>query len=163
MTWTITDNTHREIFEELEKQTDRGTAIIGAALLESRVEDAIKSRLLINKTTTSRSIGTFSAKISLGYSMGIYGEKTHHELEIIRKIRNDFAHFLKPINFDSPNIKDKCNELWFPKFVEINHQALRPIEARVQYLRSINILNSLLWQATKTNETVIPDPPASLP
>ncbi len=168
MTWTITDETHREIFEELESQTDRGAAIIGASLLESRIEEAIRGRLLDDKITVvlfeaSGALGSFSAKIDLAYSLGIYGEKTYRELNIIRKIRNDFAHFVKPLDFNSQDMANRCRELWFPKVVEINKQPLEPKEARAQYLRSINILNSLIWKAVNTNVTKAGKPPGELP
>ena len=168
MTWTITDETHREIFDELEKQTDRGAAIIGASLLETRIEEALKIRLLTNKITedlfgASSALGTFSAKINLAYSLRIYGKKTHRELNLIRKIRNEFAHFVKPLNFDSPKIANQCRELWFPKVVEINGQPLAPQDARAQYLRSINILNSLLWETVRKDGINVTDPPRTLP
>jgi DNA-binding MltR family transcriptional regulator len=123
---------------------------------------------LTNKITeglfdASGSLGTFSAKIDLAYSLGIYGEKTYRELNMIRKIRNEFAHILGPLNFNSPDVENRCRELWFPKVVEINHQPLAPKEARAQYLRSVNILNSLLWDATRNNIIRATEPPNSLP
>ncbi|MBE7556685.1 MAG: hypothetical protein HS126_37015 [Anaerolineales bacterium] len=141
MVWSIIDETHRQIIEELESQTDRGAAIIGASLLDRRLEEAIRVHLLDNKVTeklfdASQALGSFSAKIDLAYSLGLYGEKSYHDLNLIRKIRNEFAHFDTPLNFDSQSVASRCAELWFPKNVEINNQPIAPKEARAQYLRA---------------------------
>ncbi len=167
MTWSIIDETHRQIIEELESQTDRGAAIIGASLLDKRLEKAIRVHLLDNKVTDelfkSQVLGSFSAKIDLAYSLGLYGKKSYDDLNLIRRIRNEFAHFDTPLNFASESVANRCAELWFPKKVEINNQPLSPKEPRAQYLRAINILNSLLWQAIQENYTRVEWPPDFLP
>jgi DNA-binding MltR family transcriptional regulator len=105
MGWSIEDESHRPIIEELESQTDRGAAIIGAALLEERLEEAIRGCLLDNDGTDSlfkpfQAASTFSAKIRLAYSLGLCGEQMYRDLNLIRQIRNDFAHFVTPLNFN---------------------------------------------------------------
>jgi hypothetical protein len=52
-------------------------------------------------------LGTFSAKIWLGYGLELYGPKTRHDLE--SHIRNAFAHTKKAITFESPAVENKCS------------------------------------------------------
>lgn len=153
MTWSITDDTHRQVIQELEAQTDRGAAIIGAALLDMRLKEAIKTRLISRPGVIEElfkpnaPLGSFSARIDLAYCLGLYGEHSHRDLNLIRKIRNDFAHFEAPLDFTSPSVTNRCAELWLPKSVEINNQPLSPVGARAQYVRAVNILSSYFWQS----------------
>ncbi|MCE7982443.1 MAG: hypothetical protein DYG89_14715 [Caldilinea sp. CFX5] len=162
MAWTIIDENHRQIIQELEAQTDRGAAIIGASLIDKQLEEAIRVRLLCNSATKelfklSGPMHSFSAKINLAFALGLYGSHVYNDLNLIRKIRNDFAHFEIPINFTTQSISNRCSELWLPKHVEINHQPLSPKEPRDQYLRAVNILNSMLWKGIQRNYTKIND------
>ena len=56
-------------------------------------------------------LGSFSAKINLGYLMGLYSRDAYRELDCIRTIRNDFAHELHINSFDIETIKDRCANL----------------------------------------------------
>jgi len=95
---------------------------VGGAVIERRLEDAILFRL----TRLSKSqweglfgenapLGTFSAKIKLGYAMRLYGLRTQADLNHIREIRNIFAHSERPITFATKRIKDLCAALHTPK------------------------------------------------
>jgi hypothetical protein len=45
-------------------------------------------------------LSTFSNKILMGHALRIYDENTRCNLDIVRNIRNAFAHSKRPINFD---------------------------------------------------------------
>jgi DNA-binding MltR family transcriptional regulator len=49
-------------------------------------------------------LSTFSAKIKIAYAMGIIGKLTRHDLEKLREIRNAFAHSIRHLSFDLPEI-----------------------------------------------------------
>lgn len=40
-------------------------------------------------------LSTFSARLDMAFALYLIGEKTRHDLDIIRDIRNDFAHDLE--------------------------------------------------------------------
>ena len=90
---------------ELEQQTDRGAAIIGAAFLEARLEEAIRSRLIGTGEPVDAlfkgeaPLRTFRAKIDMGFALGLFGPRIHRDLNLIRKIRNKFAHHFGAISF----------------------------------------------------------------
>jgi DNA-binding MltR family transcriptional regulator len=88
-------------FEEIKSESDRAAVIVSSALLENALERSIISRL-IPMSNTHRDllfedpgpISTFSAKIKLGFSLGLYGHTAKSDLNKIRAIRNQFAHQL---------------------------------------------------------------------
>jgi hypothetical protein len=58
-------------------------------------------------------LATFSAKIDLGLLLGLYTPQIHKQFHRIRKIRNEFAHNMKPITFRSQKVRDLCANLKF--------------------------------------------------
>ena len=51
--------------------------------------------------------GTFSAKIVGALALGLINEDEHHDLEIIRGIRNEFAHKIE-VSFENQSFKSRC-------------------------------------------------------
>lgn len=104
-------------FEETKDASDRTLAIVTAVLLENILEDAIVTRLR-SLSNTQRSalfdgesgFAGFSAKINLGFAVGLYGTNSQNELNYIRRIRNQFAHHLDR-RFDHPEIAKHCDLL----------------------------------------------------
>lgn len=89
-------------------------AILGCAMVEQRLESILRSRFKKNDGTTwarlTEDIGplrSFYAKIWIGYALGIYPSQICDNLQIIRRIRNVFAHSKKLISFDHELIIDE--------------------------------------------------------
>jgi hypothetical protein len=85
--------------EELKKQTDRGAGIVAAAVVEEALEFTIKRRLIELSNTRAdllfgrmRPLSSFSAKTELGFALGLLSENLRHSLNMIRDVRNEFAH-----------------------------------------------------------------------
>lgn len=107
------------IFAEANNDSPRGATIILSTVLEAALEDCICARLLpypMSNTHRDTLFGGeagfagFSAKIDLGYSLGLYGIKTKADMHFIRKIRNEFAHYA-PRDFSHPEIVKYCHNL----------------------------------------------------
>jgi hypothetical protein len=104
------------VLEELEDSSPRAATIVAASFVEDHLERCIKSRLVQDEKLAKHVFGsngalrTFSAKINLGYFMGLYSRSAWRELDTIRDIRNDFAHELH-ISFDIDSVKDRCSNL----------------------------------------------------
>jgi DNA-binding MltR family transcriptional regulator len=168
MTWLLPDPAQRPIVEELEQQTDRGAAIIGAALVETLLRQALESRMrvrtLLEKRTAKGLFGTmgplssFSAKIDLGLLLGLYPEAVRGDLHRIREVRNEFAHEEEPRDFDYPKISDHCAKFWLPHHLFIvatrGGPAGFPADARGRYILTVKLLVTLLHRAV-----VSPHPP----
>jgi len=96
----------KSFVEEFKNQTDRGAAIVASAALDDVLTHAIQSRLvpLSNRQIESlfgrmRPLSSFSAKIELGTAIGLYDQNFRRALNMIRDVRNQFAHQMGPITF----------------------------------------------------------------
>ena len=123
VTWfTLEDDRYFSITEEINKQRDRGAAIIAVAVLEDHLLAAIKAKLSNNDAKIEDKmfngygpLASFSARIDLGFLLGLYESEIHKALHQIRKIRNEFAHNLSPLSFRSPHIRAICAQFEPPK------------------------------------------------
>lgn len=117
MAWTIRNEADKAILAEIKKQTDRGAALIANAYLEERLTDAIKARLVRDETLEnnlfkgSGPLASLSARINMGFLLGIYEEDIRRFLHTLRNIRNAFAHRPEPMNFETQKIKDLCSNI----------------------------------------------------
>jgi hypothetical protein len=73
-----------------------------------RMSDEDREALFFSPTAP---LQTFSAKFRLGHAIGMYGLKLREQLETIRRIRNVFAHSVRPLQFDHPLIKKEMGTL----------------------------------------------------
>ena len=92
-------------------RNDRGTAILLATNLENSLQIAIERK---SGTARKHRTASFDAKIRRAYAMGLFGEGTKKNLDIIRVIRNAFAHAPRPVRFSTVEIKDACALLEMP-------------------------------------------------
>lgn len=135
------------LVDELNEQTDRGVAIVGAAWVEESVaaslEDVLpkKSKGKERLFRTDGPISTFSAKIDFLHMLGLISEHIRCDMHRLREIRNTFAHQIThsktnaKLGFHVSDIKDKCLAL---KCVE--HERLK--DPREAYIRACAILNA---------------------
>lgn len=102
---------------EFQNESDRATAILGAALLDEKlrqlltaflVDDNVQVALLLD---VEQPIGSFGARIRLAYCLGLVARSLFGVLTTIKAIRNAFAHQLHGLSFDSPNIARDCEKL----------------------------------------------------
>ena len=117
MAWTIQGEADKAIILEISKQTDRGAALIATAYLEERLGGAIKARLVPDTTIEGhffKGIGplaSLSAKIDMGYLLGVYEQDVRRSLQTVKDIRNAFAHRPEPMDFKTQKIKDLCSNI----------------------------------------------------
>jgi hypothetical protein len=105
---------------EMTKDGDRGTAILGATFVESQLRELLILKMIkLNKHDKDylfdgmAPLSHFSAKIRVGYAFGCFGPITRYDLDVLREIRNAFAHSKRVIRFDMPIVakqvrKFKC-------------------------------------------------------
>jgi hypothetical protein len=168
MTWLLPDPSQRPIVDELEQQTDRGAAIIGAAFVESLLRQSLESRLRVGTALERRTanrlfatmgpLSSFSAKIDLGVLLGLYPETVQGDLHRLREVRNQFAHEHEPRDFGYAKISEICAKFWLPHHLFIvstsgGPQAC-PADARGRFILTVKLLVSLLRRAVTT-----PHPP----
>lgn len=97
-----------ELIRSLLDESERACVIVAAARLDVELERAFKKVLHHHPGDTDplfegdRMLGTFSAKIAFAYRLGMIAPDLEHALQMVRKIRNDFAHQL-----DSEKLKSQ--------------------------------------------------------
>jgi hypothetical protein len=102
---------------DLAANDDRSGAMVAAALLAGCLEDEIKRNLVEHEALFNSFFkGTgpltpFGTKIDMAVLLGILADSSAAPLHTIRKIRNDFAHSARPMDFDSQRIGALCRNL----------------------------------------------------
>ena len=100
-----------KLLAELEKESDRGVVLIMAGFLEQQLKDLLAGYLRYAASTSellSGALSTFSARTLACHAVGLINDDEYHDLKVIRKIRNDFAHEFSA-SFSEQSIKDRCN------------------------------------------------------
>src|SRR6266496_4785038 len=142
---------HRPILRRVEEvwrfrqtpdaESDRGCALMAAAYLDSQLEELIRMSLVADNKAVdellgvSKPLGTFSSRIDLAYLLGHFSKNAHRDLELIRKIRNEFGHTPTPLDFTHPPIQARCKELY--------HSFLKDDAPRKRFTNTV--LGLLAW------------------
>ena len=135
------------LIEEMNGESDRAVAIVGAAWVEEGLTAAIAVFLRPHAAATKRLFGnagplaTFSAKIDLACLLNIISDAIRSDLHAIREIRNEFAHHIAHklehtrLSFAAQHIRDKCIALRCVAHEEHS-------DARTAFTRACATLNS---------------------
>lgn len=112
----LTNEQLNATFAEIFKQSDRASAVVSGGILEEILKRMLMAFLIPHPSAQRlfdglSPISTFSAKIEMSYHLGLIGKNEYDDLKLIKNIRNDFAHSIKGINFDSESIKDRFLQL----------------------------------------------------
>ncbi len=119
------DKTLRETIEDaydyhdaLVEESDRGAAVLAASRFEEFLRVAISERLIdLNEKDQKTIFGPrgllseFYRRTNIAYALGYYDRDTLRGLDIIRRIRDRFAHSIEPMGFDHPDIANQCRNL----------------------------------------------------
>jgi hypothetical protein len=103
---------------------DRATALVLGSILEQGVELSILSHCVLGWNTPESdaeqkklfggsgegSMG-FAVKTRMAYALGVFGPKTRDDIDIIRHIRNLFAHDRSHLTFEDSVVSDLCRQL----------------------------------------------------
>jgi DNA-binding MltR family transcriptional regulator len=100
-------------------ETDRGCALFAAAYLDKALSDLLRVSLVQDQNIDDdlfkgiRPLSSFSSRIVLTYYLGKISLECRRDLDMIRKIRNDFAHHASLISFDTQEMTNRCKTLSF--------------------------------------------------
>jgi hypothetical protein len=124
------------------RESDRAAAVLAPAYLDALLEDLLRSFFIEGDSADQllgldRPIGTFSSRIDLAHAVGFVTDDTRHDLHLIRKIRNDFAHKVDLHSFDGPPIRDRCAQFRTPKLWDRDCQFSEPGQSRMIFLFTV--------------------------
>lgn len=146
-----TDEEAKRFAAELLGPSDRACAIIGASYLERSLLFLIhtKMRPLTKAETDSlffdqRAIlKTFSERIEIAYALEIIDKSQKNTLDAIRRIRNVFAHAVRPITFEHALVIAACKILPHHSYTESDDvKKLSPHRGR--YVQCVMFLATIL-------------------
>lgn len=106
--------------DEFKEESDRAAVILGAAKLDLLLYQVLQQYLA--PSTGSKDelldgdspLGTFSAKILLTNRLGLIDNEFTRSLQLVRKIRNSFAHEVSGCTLNSGAHRDRVKELVAP-------------------------------------------------
>jgi mannitol operon repressor len=102
--------------DDFNEETERGAALAAAAFLDNLLERVLGAFLIPNDSGFNLTkgfnapLGTLAARIAACHAMGLISEDEYKECELIRKVRNEFAHKVK-MSFDDHRVKGLCSSL----------------------------------------------------
>lgn len=104
------------LVDDLAKETDRGCALLAAAFLDDVLDVLMRAAFVESSEAVNKILGTgrplesFGARTHLCFCIGLLGMDVYCDLNLIREIRNDFAH-RQPTSFKAAEITEKCKKL----------------------------------------------------
>ena len=103
---------------------DRSAALVAFSHLESALQRAVVNELprcddknVYNKLfNNSGPLSSFYNQMWFGRALGMFGPKTCNDLNVLRKIRNGFAHEWEFDTFEVDPIRDICKNITLPEW-----------------------------------------------
>lgn len=99
----------------MDKETDRGVALSGAAWIDELLKQTILA-FLVEKSGPDlveeypSPLSEFAARIAAAHALGLISDAEKHECTLVRKNRNEFAHRIV-ISFDDAKVAGLCSAL----------------------------------------------------
>lgn len=117
--------------DKLKEESERGMVLISTGYLEEQLRQIllayfVEDPALASLTDGANSpLGSFSARTTACYALGLVSKDEHDDLHTLRRIRNEFAHNIHA-SFKTQSIIDRCKLLHFkahdyhsPEFGEV--------------------------------------------
>ena len=104
-----------EFDARLHGESDRGAALIAAALLDAQLERLFRTRLKYHQDRLlgfDGPLATFSTRIKIARGLEWIDGEIEKDLDVVRNIRNRFAHsFDQDLTFENAEIQGWCSSL----------------------------------------------------
>lgn len=129
--------------KELKAESDRGAAIMACTMIDWAFERMLKNFLVQAAVTNelfefNGALGPLSNRIKISYSIGLINKDECNEYNLLRKIRNEFAHkFEVKFSFNDKKVKSLCTNLSFKD--PVRFKGRHPKSPREMYI------NSSIW------------------
>ena len=105
---------------EFSKESDRACVILGAARLDILLKQLLSAVLLPSTSSSDElldgdsPLGTFSSRIQMSYRLGLLDGEFVRALNLLRRIRNEFAHEASSVSLASASHRDRIKQLITP-------------------------------------------------
>ena len=139
---------HLAFLKDFRKETDRGAVLAAAAVLDDLLERTLLAFFVQNDSAKAlvvgfnAPLGTFASRTAAAHAMGILKDSEKNECDLIRKVRNEFAHKLKA-SFKDDKIKSYC--------MALRYTVLDDPDPRSRFMQSAESV--LLWMSQRPYTT----------
>lgn len=102
---------------ELRRESDRGLALVGAALIDEKLKETLRAFFVEGKAAGklldqgNAPLGSMSTRIDACHALGLLDDYEQSEIDLIRKVRNEFAHAIHGLTFANTRIAGLCSTL----------------------------------------------------
>jgi DNA-binding MltR family transcriptional regulator len=115
----------QSMIDAMYEADDRVAAIIFTSSVELLLENLLRKAMMPDSAKHlfdgNGALATLSAKIDIAYAFGLIANVDRHDLHLLRKIRNDFAHDIDhELSFETPRIADRVQCFQVIKELESN-------------------------------------------
>jgi DNA-binding MltR family transcriptional regulator len=146
---------NKEVNAELVDSSDRVAGILGATIVDIRLERMLRqffvdddkeaSALLSNESPNSP-ISSFSARARTSYCLGLISKEELQDIDTVRAIRNICAHHMFDCSFEQPKLKAACDGFRIFSYLMAFPAATT---TRVRFNIAIGVLDGLLDARSK--------------
>ncbi|SMC69463.1 hypothetical protein [Pseudomonas sp. URIL14HWK12:I5] len=110
-------NAFKLVAESLINETDRGTVVLATAWLDESLTAILRTYMKPSEKaddlfSPGRPLGDFGTKIILADRLRLVAPSMIRSLEIIRKLRNEFAHIASDLTFETQSVKDRVQNVF---------------------------------------------------
>ncbi len=149
--------------EEFNNETDRGAVVLTASLLDNVLTVLLKKFLAPSAEsddsifdTPNAPLSSFGAKIKISERLGLISTRLARDLNLIRRMRNEFAHNIHGSSLNTGKIKDYFTTLVTSSGIVEGHKDLNlfPDGPRGDFLKVTNLLVYHLSTMTESNNAM---------
>jgi mannitol operon repressor len=98
---------------------ERATALVLAESINDQLAELLRDHLVAPSAGDlldgDKPLSTFSARIDVCHACGLISDEDRRQMHIIRRVRNEFAHFSmvkgREISFETESVRSRCFEL----------------------------------------------------
>jgi|CZKU01.1.fsa_nt_gi DNA-binding MltR family transcriptional regulator len=153
-------------YKVLHDESDRGCVLVAAAMLDEQLGELFQ--IVLRDGTAEHllkqdaALGSFSRRIDMAHALGLIDEEFHHDLHIVRKIRNDAAHFERRLGhetgFDSQPTSQRVRELNYVKKVHMASPEFEPFRSdskegwRLAFCMAISAISGYLMGVMRVHQ-----------
>lgn len=149
---------YQQMVKDYHAESDRAAAVLAGSFMEAFTQKFLRSTMVADPKVEEMfhaygPLSTFSACIDCLYAFGLIDAGIRDDMDMIRKIRNHFAHHPEQTSFNDSPARDYCSRLSTAKPMKREDGSDHAItDRRFQYLLIIGMIVAKMHNAMIARE-----------